>query len=127
MSISQKLELTNVEQPPTNDPITSRRVRLISSLDRQIHLIQAKLDGIEGDAKRKPVTWYWMGGDGTYYCAIKYAKRRLEIAKGKTAIHGKTLDDIQSALKIAKDYVRQGDFDKQLDEVAIAVRKNFKK
>lgn len=126
MTLANDLNLVQAEKPAGNDPVMKRRLRLIDNIDKQIRAIQAKIDGTELTDQPRGV-WFWMAPDGQYYSSIKYAKKSLEIAKGKTAVQGKTLEDIANALTVVRGYAVNGEFDKQLEAVALEVRQNFKK
>ena len=126
MTLATDLNLVQAEKPAGNDPVMKRRLRLVDNIDKQIRTIRAKLDGADASDQPRGV-WFWMAPDGQYYSSVKYAKKSLEIAKGKTAVQGKTLEDIATALTVVRGYAVQGEFDKQLEAIAGEVRQNFKK
>lgn len=126
MSMTTELNLVSVIKPTQRNPIVVRRQRLIQAIDKQIKRIEFDITGVGyGPSGRGSSVWYWLDENGNWFCAIKYAKKNLELSKGKFAIQGKTLMDLKDQLEIVKDYVVRGEFDSKLDDVAKSVRKNF--
>lgn len=126
MSLADQITLAAVAKPDRSDPIVQRRLRLLDGIDRQSSIIDKQISS-DRQAKRPRGAWFWIGTDGNYFCEVRYAKKPLELAKGKTSIQAVSLNDIQNALSLVRQYVVQGEFDKQLEVLAASVRRNFKK
>ena len=128
MTLVSSLNLVPVVKPTEQNPVVGRRQRLVRSIERQISLIENELQGTpQSYSGRKAPSWYWMDESSTWFCAVKYAKKPLELAKGKYAIQCTSLEDIAESLGVVKEYVLRGEFDDKLEAVAKGVRRNFKR
>lgn len=127
-SLAKSLNLVPVTKPQSRNIVVDRRQRLATAIDKQIAMLNIVIDGNDpADAipgRRTPV-WYWMDDTGSYFLAINYGKKPLEIGKGKYSIQCQTLDDVLNALNVVREYVVKGELDAQMTSLAKAIRTNF--
>jgi len=145
MSSLASLNLVQAIRPSTFDPISNRRLKFSSKITDQIELAKAALQGtvylkpsirferdIETDERRsidfhKRISpWWWVDKDGKYLLSIKYGTRRLEFAKGKSAIQCQNLDQIITSLETLRQATIQGELDTLLQQAGEMIRKRFK-
>ncbi len=128
MTLVSELNLVPVVKPATQNPVVARRQRLVRGIESQISRIENELQGNHYASNgRKAPSWYWMDDSGTWYCAVKYAKKPIELAKSKYAFQCTSLEEVIEHLGVVKEYVLRGEFDDKLDAVAKGVRRNFKR
>lgn len=133
-TILQSLKLSSVQRERHQSPLVTRRNKLIKSIHEQCKAAEASQQGQRYSVKvtrriRNRVTGeqadvlkdkqirecWWVGEDGTYYLELRYGRRLLEIAKGKTTIVVGTADNLIPTLEKLRDAVLIGEFDEQLN------------
>ena len=122
MKVEQMLKLVAVTKPKDQSPVVHRRDKLVSSINRQLALIEkyALGESVRG-------TWFWTNDSGGYYLPIKYGKQVLELSKGKFAIDCSNLDEVEDALIKIRALIKQGDFDSLLENISKDLRLKFMK
>lgn len=114
------LRLIEASAPPKRDRPQARRARLIRQIDRQMALAQAAESGA-GVSK----SWWWTTDDGKFAIAARYGRANLELMKGKHAVICETISDVHMALDMIRSAAQRGEFDTQLAEIALTIRRNF--
>lgn len=122
MKIEQILKLVAVTKPKDPSPIINRRDKLVSSINRQLAIIERYALGESVRGK-----WFWTNDSGGYYLPIKYGKQVLELGKGKFAIECSNLDEVEDALIKVRALIKQGDFDSVLENTSKEIRSKFMK
>lgn len=127
MSIDKSLSLVSSTKPALVDRKLSRRSRLSARIQTQIEILEKVKSGevITREQRRLP-KWWWME-NGTYFVSIFYARKPIELAKGKWSIHCKNVEGIIDALRTVLKAVSDGEFDSAMEGMAMKVRQNFKK
>lgn len=120
--LPKSLNLVEGTRPLKDSPTNSRRARLLRQIDAQIAFADQPTTGSLPDRK----CWWWIDGDGKYLLAIKYARKPIELAKGKHAIKCNALPDVKSALTKVRESVAAGEFDSVLAGLANDIRAKFK-
>lgn len=125
MSLLSQLNWTdNQKNTVTTDPVQTRRVKLLKGIAAQKAQLICTMEGREYQTDKKKVSkWYWMAADGSYYTAIKYGSRHIEVYKGKTSIKANSIEDLISIYETVEDAVKSGELDKTLQSVAQRVAK----
>lgn len=139
------LNLVQANRPGTFDPISNRRLKFSMKIADQIELAKATLSGsifvkpvtkierdIETDeprsieVQRRISPWWWVDKDGKYLLSIKYGTKKIELAKGKSAIQCQSVEQIISSLETLKQATIQGELDALLQQAGESIRKRFK-
>ena len=139
------LNLVQANRPGTFDPISNRRLKFSMKIADQIELAKATLSGsifvksvskierdIETDeprsieVQRRISPWWWIDKDGKYLLSIKYGTKKIELAKGKSAIQCQSVEQIISSLETLKQATIQGELDAHLQQAGESIRKRFK-
>ena len=120
--LPKSLNLVEATRPLKDSPANSRRARLLRQIDAQVVLADQPNSGSMPDRK----CWWWIDGDGKYLLAIKYARKPIELAKGKYAIKCNAVSDVKSALTKVREAVAGGEFDAALANLANDIRAKFK-
>ena len=130
MKLLKELNLTPVKKTVGRNPIVQRRESLIKGIDKQLSICESLIsdnefarDHLTG---RKIPSWFWLDDSGQYYLSINYGKQPLELSKGKFSIICDSIESVNSSLKLVKESVQMGDFDKQLEKRSKVIRSNFK-
>ena len=121
-------------------PALQRRNRVIEKLHEQIECAKAKSDGREHIIKRmrtvksesgektqtehiqKIRPWWYRNADGKLVFEVRYANKRIELAKGKTGIEVENLTTLIPAIELLMKAVESGELDKGLNAVATSIR-----
>jgi hypothetical protein len=122
-------------RPVRDNPVLVRRARLQEQIDVQLSRLAVEDSSVtrEDSPDEGPsgpqgrAAWWWVDESGGYLLAIKYARRPLELAKGKFAIKCGSLDDVRAALVAVRAEVAKGELDAQLAKLAGEVRSGFVK
>jgi hypothetical protein len=143
MSLEKTLSLVDVKRPAAGNPIVTRRVRLVQQINEQLELVQETRSAPDrlpqasidrrlheegaGDVQRarRARPWWWSDPSGVFYVSLRYARRPVELAKGKTAVKCESLDAVANTLAVFKSETLKGTFDAQLAAVAAGVRQGF--
>ena len=130
MKLLKELNLTPVKKTVGRNPIVQRRESLIKGLDKQLSICESLISDNEfardHHTGRKIPSWFWLDDSGQYYLSINYGKQPLELSKGKFSIICDSIESVNSSLKLVKESVQMGDFDKQLEKRSKVIRSNFK-
>jgi hypothetical protein len=127
MSIDKTLNLVSSQKPQLIDKKTNRRTRLISRVHIQIRILEKYKNGetISREERRLP-KWWW-SENGTYFVAIFYTRKPIELSKGKWAVQVKDLDGVVAALRVLSKSIEDGQFDAAIETMATKVRQNFER
>jgi len=146
MSGLSALKLVTSKRQQGNSPQQSRRQKLRSKLDEQIHLAKAQQSGesfapvkirtvkdeatgetrkVEVPKKLKP--WWWTGENGKLCITVRYGARTLEIVEGKNAIETDSIADVITSLQVIRTAVDSGELDKRIEAVMGQVKAGFAK
>lgn len=122
--MTKKLDftLTDAIDRPKPHSITYKRQRLIDTLIKQSQEMDRYIAG-----RWSPRMWFWPSDDGKFYLELRYAKKPLIVSNGKSVIVCDSIDDVGSKIEQLKMLVREGSFDKQIEEMAAAIRTRFNK
>ena len=130
MKLLKELNLTPVKKTVGRNPIVQRRESLIKGIDKQLSICESLLTDNEfardHHSGRKIPSWFWLDDSGQYYLSINYGKQPMELSKGKFSIICDSIESVNSSLKLVKESVQMGDFDKQLEKRSKVIRSNFK-
>ena len=130
MKLLKELNLTPVKKTVGRNPIVQRRESLIKGIDKQLSICESLISDNEfardHHTGRKIPSWFWLDDSGQYYLSINYGKQPLELSKGKFSIICDSIESVKSSLKLVKESVQMGDFDKQLEKRSKVIRSNFK-
>ncbi len=130
MKLLKELNLTPVKKTVGRNPIVQRRESLIKGIDKQLSICESLISDNEfardHHTGRKIPSWFWLDDSGQYYLSINYGKQPLELSKGKLSIICDSIESVNSSLKLVKESVQMGDFDKQLEKRSKVIRSNFK-
>lgn len=126
-------------------PVVHRRNKVIEKLQIQIDCAKAKLENrehlittlrtkktesgekthVEHVQKIKP--WWYRNTDGKLIFEVRYANKRLELAKGKTGIEIENISTLIPAIELMIKAVETGELDKSLNAVANDIRAEIAK
>jgi len=120
MKIEQSLKLVSVKKPDHQNPVVHRRERLITSINKQLDLIDHYRCG-----EKVRGLWWWVDESGTFFLPIKYGKTVLELSKGKFSIECSTVDEVENNLETVKTLIRRGSFDEILKSTSETLRSKF--
>lgn len=114
--------LTDTVERPKPHSISYRRQRLIDGLIKQTEEMDRYIAG-----RWSPRMWFWPDERGKFYLEVRYAKKPLTIADGKSVIVCESIDDVGKRIEQLVALVRAGQFDTQIEATATAIRTRFKK
>ena len=120
MKIEQSLKLVSVIKPNQQNPVVHRRERLITSINKQLDLIDRYRCG-----EKVRGLWWWVDESGTFFLPIKYGKTLLELSKGKFSIECSNVDEVENNLETVKTLIRRGSFDEILKSTSETLRSKF--
>ena len=140
MSALKALNFVAVPKQAANDPVQSRRNKLITQLEQQRELAKDESyvvrrqkwvkqeDGGKQlvDRPKRVKRWWRTDGSGSIYLLVRYGNRLIELDKGKAAITVGTKDNLVSVLDAVIAAVRAGELDGAI-EVTKAVERAVKK
>ena len=145
MAYLQKLKFTNVSRKSTVDPVMRRRDKLLGKLDEQRNTAEHALDGKvytvmkrgwvtdteTGDKKRvdRPKNvraWYWETA-GVWYFQVRYGAKLLDLGNDKPTIEVGDKDNLLEVIDVCINATKDGEFDKQLTEIAGATTKKLRR
>jgi hypothetical protein len=137
MSILQSLKTVSASRPNHQPALLARRHKLIERIHQQILAAEAKQRGqhaiqtvrrriknsetgavIEQEIERRIQEHFWCDHEGHVFLELRYGARRLEFAKGKTAIDVGGWNDLIPTLEKLKQATGLGELDEQLTSVA---------
>jgi hypothetical protein len=145
MTYLTKLKFTNVARNSTVDPAIRRREKLLDKLDEQRNAAQHLLDGKvytptkKGwivdeetgekrlvDKPKKVRAWFWESA-GIWYFQVRYGAKLLVLGNDKVTIEVGTKDKLLEVIDVCVSAVKEGEFDKQLTEIASMTSKRLRK
>lgn len=137
MTALSSLKLVNQSQASQNTVTVQRRNKLLQRLLQQKESVQALLDNTlykptqlawvvdeeTGEEQRQQVPkrfkrWYWAANDGTYFLAVRYGAKVLELRAGKNAIEVGKREQLIPTIDALVEAVEAGELDKQIEKVA---------
>ncbi|WP_435626417.1 DUF6641 family protein [Candidatus Ferrigenium straubiae] len=145
MTFLDKLKVVTAVKSNKLPPALHRQIRVIEKLREQIECVKAKTDGREYIIKRmrtvksetgektqaehnhKIRPWWYRNADGKLVFEVRYANKRLELAKGKTGIEVENLATLIPAIELLMKAVESGELDKSLSTVATSIRSELSK
>ena len=114
--------LTDTVERPKPQSIAYKRQRLIDGLIKQTDEMDRYVAG-----RWSSRMWFWPDEGGKFYLEVRYAKKPLTIAEGKSVIVCDSIDDVGKRIEQLVALVRTGQFDQQIEATATAIRTRFKK
>jgi hypothetical protein len=147
MSIVTNLKLITTVKSNAISPVLLRRSKLLSKVQEQIDMCEAKrnqqtyapkrlktvIDKDTGERTtietiKRCKEWFWVTENGKINLAVKYGAKTLPLnKKGANAIELTNGTELIGTLHKLKDAVVAGEFDDAISEVSDATRKAFKK
>ena len=147
MSTLNTLKLVASKKHATVSPVVQRRNKLVSKLQEQIEMCEAKKAGqnyapkklktftnkqtgerMTAEVTKRVKEWFWINDAGKINLAIKYGAKTLSLnKKGANAIELATGDELINTLKSIKVAVLNGELDDAITEVSNATKAAFGK
>jgi len=147
MSIVANLKLITTVNSSTISPVLLRRTKLLTKVQEQLDLCEAKRNQQTYEPKRLKIIinketgerttietikrvkeWFWTTENGKINLAVKYGSKTLPLnKKGANAIEITNGTELIGILHKLKDAVIAGEFDDAISEVSDATRKAFNK
>lgn len=118
----ENLKLLPPQQRPTPDAQARRRLRLMAQIDKQISFVTDL-----ANSRKRRGKWFWQQPDGTLLLSIRYGRKELELAKGKTVVSCATSEMLLEALRECRAVTINGHFDNQLEKLSMEIRAGFKR
>lgn len=122
--MSKKLDfnLTDTVERPKPQSIAYKRQRLIDGLIKQAAEMDRYIAG-----RWSSRMWFWPDDSGKFYLEVRYAKKPLVIADGKSVIVCESVEDLGTRIEQLMALVRSGKFDEQIEATGAAIRTRFQK
>ena len=145
MGYLETLKVVTATKPEQSSPLFHRRNKLVEKLYEQIECAKAKADGrdhfihymrnsksptgetVQSQMIRKVRPWWYRSTDGKLILEVRYANKRLELAKGKTGVEVETLENMASAIELVIKAVQGGEMDTSLNATANNFRASITK
>jgi hypothetical protein len=139
------LKIVTAAKPANIPPILYKRNRLIEKLQTQIECIRARSEGkehfvtytkiskgddgekLQSQQVKKVRPWWYRSSDGKIVMEIKYANKRIELAKGKTGIEVENLNALIPALQIIIKAIEEGELDGTINSISSNFRATLTK
>ncbi len=122
MSNKSIFTLTDAVERPKPQSMASKRQRLIDGLINQIAEMDRYIAG-----RWSSRMWFWSDDNSRFFLEMRYAKKPLVIADGKSVIVCDSIEDVGNNIEKLIALVRAGQFDQQIEATATAIRARFKK
>lgn len=139
MTTLLSLKLVTSKKHISISPVEHRRIKLISKVQEQIDMYEAKLNGLIYAPKQlKFITnkdtgqrmtiesikrvkeWYWVNESGKINLAIKYGSKTLMLnKKGANAIELNNSDELIATLNNIKIAINDGELDDSISEISL--------
>ncbi len=145
MAYLERLKVVVATKPSNISPILHRREKLIDKLYEQLECAKAKIDGrehfvhqmrnskaptgetVQSQMVRKVRPWWYRSSDGKLVFEVRYANKRIELAKGKTGIEVEQLESIIPTVEMIIKAVQEGEIDAGLNLIANKFRTEITK
>ena len=146
MTIISKLNLVLTKRTSNNNPMYSKRNKLLSKIDEQIELATAKqenriyapkklktyINNETGEKKtvetiKRVREWYWINSNGKIVLTVKYGSKTIELMKGKNAIEVESQSEVINTYKLIKEAINNGELDEVIKITSSATKDNFVK
>ncbi len=145
MGFLEGLKIVTASKPEQTSPLFHRRNKLVEKLYEQIECVKAKSEGkdhfiyymrnaktetgetVQSQMIRKVRPWWYRNTDGKLVLEVRYANKRLELAKGKTGVEVETLANMASAIELVIKAVQSGEMDASLNATASNFRASITK
>lgn len=145
MAYLDGLKVVTASKPANLPPAIYRRNNLLNKLDEQLQCATAKSEGREHYVNRtKTITnelgeqtkveqqkrvkpWWYRSAEGKLVLEVRYANKRLELAKGKTGIEVENIASLIPAIELVKKAVENGELDNSLAATAKTIRSEITK
>jgi hypothetical protein len=146
MSALAKLRFVTSKRNTAVSPAVHRRNKLVTKIDEQIALVEARLNGVtyaptktrtavdsntglraRVEVPKRVKEWFWIGDKGRIQLQVRYGARVIELAKGKNAIEVSSVAELLEALKLVREAVISGDVDSHIEAACSSLRAGFKK
>lgn len=136
MGYLEGLKIVTASKPEHSSPLFHRRSKLIEKLYEQIECVKAKSEGrdhfiqymrnsktptgetVQSQMVRKVRPWWYRNTDGKLVLEVRYANKRLELAKGKTGVEVENLANMITAIELVIKAVQGGEMDAGLNATA---------
>jgi hypothetical protein len=143
MATLETLKFIDAKKPKNQSPLVQRRNKLVNKLWEQVELAKARHCGtdfvvnrhknvkdLEGNIKRieKPKRikpWWFTSSSGQLCINVFYGSKLLELAKGKTAVEAKDLENVIELLELLKHEADKGTFDSAIEAASQQLRSRF--
>lgn len=122
MTKEMDFTLTDKAERPKPHSIAYKRQRLIDGLIKQAEEMDRYVAG-----RWSSRMWFWPDDNGKFFLEVRYAKKPLVIADGKSVIVCESIDEVGTRIEQLKALVRSGKFDEQIEATGAAIRTRFKK
>ena len=145
MAFLERLKVVVATKPSNISPVSQRKERLINKLYEQLECAKAKIDGrdyfvhqmrnskapngetVQTELVRKIRPWWYRSSDGKLVFEVRYANKRIELAKGKTGIEVDHLESIIPTVEVLIKAVQEGEVDAGLNTIASKFRADITK
>jgi hypothetical protein len=139
------LKIVTATKPEQSSPLFHRRNKLVEKLYEQMECVKAKSEGrdhfihymrnskaptgetLQSQMVRKVRPWWYRNTEGKLVLEVRYANKRLELAKGKTGVEVETLANMASAIELVIKAVQGGEMDVSLNASASNFRASITK
>lgn len=140
MKFLDGLKVVLAEKPANISPILSKRGCVIEKLYAQIECAKAKSEGkeyfvthmrsfrsetgekIQSQQVKKVRPWWYRTNEGKLVFEVRFANKKVELAKGKTGLEVSDLNSLIPALELMIKAVENGELDNSLT----AISNNFR-
>lgn len=139
------LKVVTAVKPANISPIFNKRNRLTEKLYAQIECAKAKAEGreyfvkyantsktengeiVESQQLKRIKPWWYRSADGKLILEIRYANKRLELAKGKTGIEVDNINALLPAIEVLIKAIESGELDNSINAVSHNLRATLTK
>ena len=143
MATLETLKFIDAKKPKNQSPLVQRRNKLVNKLWEQVELAKAMHNGtdfvvnrhknvkdLEGKIQRieKPKRikpWWFTSNSGQLCINVFYGSKLVELAKGKTAVEAKDLENVIEVLELLKHEAEKGTFDAAIEAASQQLRSRF--
>ena len=145
MGYLEGLKVVTAVKPSGISPILYKRGRVTEKLYAQIECAKAKAEGrdhfitymrsyrsetgekVQSQQVKKVRPWWYRNAEGKLVLEIRYANKRVELAKGKTGIEVSDLNSLIPAIELVIKAVESGELDNSLIAISSSLRADLTK